>query len=176
VVNAVTVVEGGPIVLAGYTAGDWAISNLGSLDFAAVTLSLDGEEISRFQGGSSKDDIFEAVAWSSNDTVVLAGHTDGSWNGTNAGLQDFAAVKTLDVFLTSGPPETSDGERLSSTMAALLGVLVIFVAAVSVACWIFMTRSAAKRNTNNASRGDTPAAGQSGAATNKASRSATTPA
>ena len=49
VVNAVTVVEGGPIVLAGYTEGDWAISNLGNKDFAAVTLSLDGEEISRFQ-------------------------------------------------------------------------------------------------------------------------------
>ncbi|CAM9821895.1 unnamed protein product, partial [Ectocarpus sp. 12 AP-2014] len=156
--KAVTVVEGGPIVLAGYTKGDWAISNLGSVDFAAVSLSLDGEEISRFQDGSFYGDIFKAVAWSSNDTVVFAGFTGGSWNGTNLGSQDFVAVKTLDVFSTS-PPETSDGELLSpQASSVLLMVLAIFVAVVVVTC---TRRSAAKRNADNASRSDSPAVGQS---------------
>ncbi|CAN0287034.1 unnamed protein product, partial [Ectocarpus fasciculatus] len=76
------------------TTGDWATSNLGMEDFAAVTLSLDGDEISRFQGGTAEEDVFEAVERTSNNTVVFAGHTGGSWNGTNVGGKDFVAVKT----------------------------------------------------------------------------------
>ncbi|CAM9219530.1 unnamed protein product, partial [Ectocarpus sp. 13 AM-2016] len=158
--KAVTVVEGGLIVLAGYTKGDWAISNLGSVDFAAVSLSLDGEEISRFQDGSFYGDIFKAVALSSNDSVVFAGFTGGSWNRTNLGSQDFVAVKTLDVFSTS-PPETSDGELLSpQATSVLLVVLAIFVAVMVVICLV-TRRSAAKRNADNASRSDSPAVGRS---------------
>lgn len=48
--EAATFVEDGSVVLAGYTAGDWGMKNLGNYDFAAVKLSADtGEELSRFQ-------------------------------------------------------------------------------------------------------------------------------
>ena len=45
------------------------------------------------QDGTSDDDyIYTAVATGDGSTV-LAGYTEGFWNGTNNGLEDFAAVK-----------------------------------------------------------------------------------
>lgn len=39
--KAVTVLEDGSILLAGYTAGEWTKPNLGGLDFAVVKVSTE---------------------------------------------------------------------------------------------------------------------------------------
>lgn len=48
------------------------------------------------QDGSSGDDTLKCVAAAEDDTVVLAGYTEGSLGGENAGETDCAVVK-LDV-------------------------------------------------------------------------------
>lgn len=45
------------------------------------------------QGGSAGNDLIFAVAIAEDGSVVLAGRTNGSWVGENAGQSDFAAVK-----------------------------------------------------------------------------------
>ena len=76
------------------------------------------------QGGSNSDDSFRAVDGSSNDTVVFAGFTEGSWSADNGfieaslsednvGAQDFAAVRALASFSetpTIASPSEEDQE------------------------------------------------------------------
>lgn len=44
------------------------------------------------QGGSSGTDYLYGSAWVDEGTVVLCGRTDGDWNVTNIGQEDFMAV------------------------------------------------------------------------------------
>ena len=48
------------------------------------------------QDGTSDVDYIRTVVATGGGSTVLAGYTYGSWNGSNNGLDDFAAVK-LDV-------------------------------------------------------------------------------
>lgn len=114
------------------------------------------------QGGTAEDDVFEAVDCTSNNTVVFAGYTGGSWNVTNIGGKDFVAVKTLDIFSATEEPTTStDGGSSSSQKetSLLLAGLSILAAIVIVTVWGYFTRKpAAQRNANNPST----SGGQSG--------------
>lgn len=45
------------------------------------------------QGGTKLDDYFSPVLVGSDDSVVMAGHTMGTWGGSIRGEEDFAVVK-----------------------------------------------------------------------------------
>ena len=45
------------------------------------------------QGGTSSADAGSALAMWEDGSIVLAGQTEGDWNGTNLGFRDFAAFK-----------------------------------------------------------------------------------
>ncbi|CAM9911095.1 unnamed protein product, partial [Sphacelaria rigidula] len=45
------------------------------------------------QGGSQSSDRLHAAAMGLDGSVILAGQTSGDWNGSNAGVTDFAALK-----------------------------------------------------------------------------------
>lgn len=47
----------------------------------------------RSQGGTAADDVAKSVALGVDNSIVLGGYTAGNWDGPNAGLNDFAAVK-----------------------------------------------------------------------------------
>ncbi|CAM9529226.1 unnamed protein product [Hapterophycus canaliculatus] len=93
--SAATMVDGdGSVVMGGYTTGGFSELSLGDNDFVAIKLnSSDSTEIWRYQDGSSETDMVYASAATEDEGVVLAGFTDGTWSGDNAGGSDFAAVK-----------------------------------------------------------------------------------
>ncbi|CAN0237901.1 unnamed protein product, partial [Scytosiphon promiscuus] len=86
----------GGVVLVGWAQGDWAAPSAGSVDFAAVKLGPDGQEVWRWQDGTTEDDQLKAVSVQSDGDVVIAGSTYGDWDGENAGFTDDFAVITLD--------------------------------------------------------------------------------
>ncbi|CAN0289997.1 unnamed protein product, partial [Ectocarpus fasciculatus] len=90
--------DGESVVLAGYTSGNFSGVNAGSNDFVAVKLNLtDGSEVWRWQDGTDGVDHLGAVAETADGTgYILAGYTEGDWEGENAGDGDFAVVM-LDV-------------------------------------------------------------------------------
>ena len=45
------------------------------------------------QGGTGSADVGSALAMWEDGSIVLAGQTEGDWNGTNLGSIDFAAFK-----------------------------------------------------------------------------------
>ena len=45
------------------------------------------------QGGTGSADVGSAIAMWEDGSIVLAGETEGDWNGTNLGLIDLAAFK-----------------------------------------------------------------------------------
>ncbi|CBJ32398.1 von Willebrand factor type D domain protein [Ectocarpus siliculosus] len=128
---------GSAVVLAGRTGGDWADANAGEgTDFAAVKLEAgDGSEIWRFQDGSSGDDTLKSVAAAEDDTVVLAGYTEGSLGGDNAGETDCAVVK-LDAdggVLWRWQGGTAESDVCSAAAVAEDGSIV--VAGYTVGSW-----------------------------------------
>ncbi len=92
------------------------------------------------QDGSEREDEFWAVAGSSNNTVIFAGHTEGSWRRSNLFYRkgvDFAALKTTAFF--SGAPPADDGSPLPPT-----GVLIAAVVGTSVFVSTMMCRRCKK--------------------------------
>lgn len=45
------------------------------------------------QDGTVDDDLLQGVHVKADGTVLLGGHTEGDWNGLNAGGRDFALVE-----------------------------------------------------------------------------------
>ncbi|CAM9350312.1 unnamed protein product [Scytosiphon promiscuus] len=94
--NAVTFVDDG-VVMAGQTALDFYGPSSGSSDFVAIKLNDadGGAELWRWQGGSGLDDAANAIAATDGGHVVLAGYTNGDFEGQNAGdeTSDLTAVK-----------------------------------------------------------------------------------
>ncbi|CAM9897040.1 unnamed protein product, partial [Ectocarpus sp. 8 AP-2014] len=128
---------GSAVVLAGRTGGDWADANAGEgTDFAAVKLEAgNGSEIWRFQDGSSGDDTLKSVAAAEDDTVVLAGYTEGSLGGDNAGETDCAVVK-LDAdggVLWRWQGGTAESDVCSAAVVAEDGSIVL--AGYTVGSW-----------------------------------------
>ncbi|CAM9620673.1 unnamed protein product [Ectocarpus fasciculatus] len=111
VLSGVEIQADGSILFAGTTAGDWDGPNAGEADFVLVALSVDGEELWRWQDGTTGVDSCVMVA-GSDGRVILAGFTSGSWGETNLGDYDFVAVM-LDV-PTSATPAPSAMIRTSS--------------------------------------------------------------
>ncbi|CAN0430485.1 unnamed protein product [Ectocarpus sp. 12 AP-2014] len=129
--------EGSAVVLAGRTGGDWANATAGEgTDFAAVKLEAgDGSEMWRFQDGSSGDDTLKSVAAAEDDTVVLAGYTEGSLGGDNAGETDCAVVK-LDAdggVLWRWQGGTAESDVCSAAVVAEDGSIVL--AGYTVGSW-----------------------------------------
>ncbi|CAM9112514.1 unnamed protein product [Ectocarpus sp. 4 AP-2014] len=120
---------GSTVVLAGRTGGDWADANAGEgTDFAAVKLEAgDGSEIWRFQDGSSGADTLKSVAAAEDDTIVLAGYTEGSLGGDNAGETDCVVVK-LDAdggVLWRWQGGTAESDICSAAVVAEDGSIVL---------------------------------------------------
>ncbi|CAN0006742.1 unnamed protein product, partial [Sphacelaria rigidula] len=93
ILQGATISDNGCSVLAGYTEGDWFSTNKGSADFAAVKLDADGEVLWSWQGGTGGKDKLQAAAMASDGSVLLAGYSDGVWEGSNQGGIDLAVVK-----------------------------------------------------------------------------------
>lgn len=113
-VSAAIVNPSGDLILAGWTLGSWGRVNLQEgeeADFMCVTLDGDtGEEISRWQGGSTthRDSATTAAADASGH-ILLAGWTNGDW-GTPRTLSDnvehepdYVAVKLAASLATPSP-------------------------------------------------------------------------
>lgn len=45
------------------------------------------------KNGTSGDDYIRAAAVGDDDSIVLAGYSNGDWSGVGSGLYDFVAVK-----------------------------------------------------------------------------------
>ncbi|CAM9524878.1 unnamed protein product, partial [Ectocarpus sp. 13 AM-2016] len=91
-ISGVTVAEDNSIVVSGSTRGSWRGENAGLRDFVAVKLSSEGEELWMWQDGTVGDDVFRGVAIQADGSIILAGTTEGDWDGPNAGGGDFAMV------------------------------------------------------------------------------------
>ncbi|CAM9731332.1 unnamed protein product [Ectocarpus fasciculatus] len=94
--NDAVVNADGSVVLAGSTEGDWAGTNAGLGDFAAVKLDESGTVLWKWQSGTSDDELLVGIASAnspSGSEVVLVGRTEGSWAASNAGGYDFCAAK-----------------------------------------------------------------------------------
>ncbi|CAN0229721.1 unnamed protein product, partial [Ectocarpus fasciculatus] len=87
--------EDDTVVLAGYTEGSLGGDNAGETDCAVVKLDADGGVLWRWQGGTAESDVCSAVVVAEDGSIVLVGHTVGSWDGSeaNAGEEDFVVVK-----------------------------------------------------------------------------------
>lgn len=87
----------GVAVAVGLTTGIWAEGETymgGDADFAATALNLStGEELGRWQGGTSEYDRMEATAFDSSGSLFMAGLSDGDWSDAQQGRGDFIAVK-----------------------------------------------------------------------------------
>ncbi|CAM9508964.1 unnamed protein product, partial [Ectocarpus fasciculatus] len=72
----------GSTVLAGHTYGSWGSGGADgsvSSDFAAVKLSSEGQEIWRWQDGTTDDDTLEGAAIQDDGSVVLSGNSGGGF-------------------------------------------------------------------------------------------------
>lgn len=49
--------------------------------------------LAQSQDGTTEADEFRAVPMAADGSVIAVGQTAGSWDGTNAGLDDFAALR-----------------------------------------------------------------------------------
>ncbi|CAM9350235.1 unnamed protein product [Scytosiphon promiscuus] len=105
---AVAVGEDGSSVLAGES----------EMDFAVVKLDADGNTLWHFQDGTDGEDVASGVVISPEDgSVVVVGSTQGDWDGTSSGEEDFAAFK-LD---SNGTLiwKWQDGTNYSDSMGAV---------------------------------------------------------
>ncbi|CAM9534982.1 unnamed protein product [Ectocarpus sp. 12 AP-2014] len=88
------------VIVTGYSEGDWAETNAGGSDFCAARLDANGSEMWRWQAGTDSSDWITAAtvsqAVSGAPRAILAGTTEGSWDGDNNGEEDFVLV-SLDV-------------------------------------------------------------------------------
>ncbi|CAN0435097.1 unnamed protein product, partial [Ascophyllum nodosum] len=85
--------DNGSVILVGSTYGDWANSNQGGEDFAAVKLNTtDGSMLWKWQGGTNGTDRLVGAALGDEGTVFLGGFTTGLWGDVYAGGIDFAGV------------------------------------------------------------------------------------
>ncbi|CAM9572083.1 unnamed protein product [Ascophyllum nodosum] len=87
------VASDGSVVLAGYTTGAYAAENAGSDDFVVIKLDDYGKVLWTWQDGTNSSDGWDGLAIGVDGSVVLAGKTQGSWNATSAGDNDWAAMK-----------------------------------------------------------------------------------
>ena len=75
---------GGIFVLTGATNGDFYGPNKGGFDFIAVALDIDGQELWRWQDGTSSYDTMSAITAVDDDKIALVGLTHGlSFDGNN---------------------------------------------------------------------------------------------
>lgn len=90
------------------------------------------------QDGSAENDVVRAIVAGSNETVILAGYTEGNWAGTNVGGSDFAAFRARASFF-SETVTLPDDEVLSPLEAAMLvvGLLTSFVLMVIGGVWAY---------------------------------------
>ncbi|CAM9819697.1 unnamed protein product [Scytosiphon promiscuus] len=86
----------GNFFLAGLTSGsiDGLVDNEGEHDLAAMKIDVNGELLWTWQEGSAGDELFSSAAATDDGGVVLAGYSNGTFNGVaSEGLTDFLAVK-----------------------------------------------------------------------------------
>ncbi|CAN0213505.1 unnamed protein product [Ascophyllum nodosum] len=82
----------GSVILVGETDQNFVATNQGYGDFATFELDANGTVLWRWQNDMEEDDDFKAVAADQNGRFLMAGGTDGGWNGFNSGAKDFAAI------------------------------------------------------------------------------------
>ncbi|CAN0306659.1 unnamed protein product [Ascophyllum nodosum] len=120
-IEGAAILERGSVILAGYTAGKWSGTSSGGNDFAAVELDADGSVLWRSQNGTAEDDHLQAVATDGTAGILLAGYTNGKWNGFSSGESDFVAM-LLDANSTLPPTPSSTTERPATATPSITPV------------------------------------------------------
>lgn len=92
---AVTIDQGGHIIIGGHTSGSMDGENAGGQDGFVQKRDADGDVVWTRQVGTSGSDAVVAVATDAAGNVVVAGTTTGALDGSNAGAFD-AFVRKYD--------------------------------------------------------------------------------
>lgn len=86
------------------------------------------------QGGSAGTDEVRAIVAGPDDTVTLAGVTDGNWTGTNVGDSDFAALRAPASFFSGtvrapqgDDDDDDDGPSLGNVGLGVILVVITFI-------------------------------------------------
>lgn len=90
---AVDMADDGSALFAGTTFGDWVQVSVGSWDFAAMKMDVDGNVLWTWQDGTRWSDTFWAGVMDKDGSVVLAGGTEGDFALGSKGQRDFVVVK-----------------------------------------------------------------------------------
>jgi len=80
--------EGSDIYICGYTFGDLAARNKGSLDAFIGKFNDKGEEVKLFQFGTDKIDMASHIAVDKEKNIYIGGTTAGDFNGKSLGEGD----------------------------------------------------------------------------------------
>jgi hypothetical protein len=81
------------LYITGYTDGNLAGTNQGSLDIFVIIFDSNGTEIGRKQIGTTELDMSHAITIDSNNDVYITGQTKGVLDGTNQGSDDIFIAK-----------------------------------------------------------------------------------
>ena len=76
------------IYICGYTFGDLAAKNSGSLDAFIIKFTDQGEQIKLFQFGTNKFELASHIALDKEKNMYIGGSTGGDFNGQNQGEGD----------------------------------------------------------------------------------------
>lgn len=76
------------IYVCGYTFGELATKNLGSLDAFIVKFTDRGEQVKQFQFGTQGFDMASHIALDKEKNIYIGGSTGGDFNGKNLGEGD----------------------------------------------------------------------------------------
>eukprot|EP00752_Nemacystus_decipiens_P003778 g3478.t1 len=93
-INSCSIVADGNVVVTGASLGGWEGAVSGDIVAAAVKLDVtDGSVLWRYQAGATPDGVASYAATPRADgSIVLAGITDGDWDGGPFGVTDVAVV------------------------------------------------------------------------------------
>jgi hypothetical protein len=76
------------IYICGYTFGDLAAKNLGSLDAFIVKFTYQGEQVKLFQFGTQGFEMASHIAMDKEKNIYIGGSTGGDFGGSNLGQGD----------------------------------------------------------------------------------------
>lgn len=90
----------------------------------SVPVANSGEELVRYQDGTTERDRFEFADFDHNGELFAGGYTKGSWSTDSTSL-DFVGVKFERLSQVEASPDLGTGAIAGITGAVVIGVLVI---------------------------------------------------
>eukprot|EP00752_Nemacystus_decipiens_P014994 g13351.t1 len=140
----------GWIVAAGGTEGTWVTgAAAGGFDFAAVLLNGDGEELSRYQDGTTEDEILLFAEFDSSGGLFLGGtRVDG-------GQTDVVAINFAPFGVAESTPATSGG-LAEWEIGAIAGAVGLFLLLLGLCLFCFRKRPRDKQDPPKGASGSLP--------------------